>query len=189
MVLALPVITVLFQRGSFDAVASVETSHALMAFAVGLPAYVLVKVLTPSFFAREDTATPVKVAAIVMAINIALNFALVGELRHVGMALSTAIAAWCNVGLLAVLLARRGYFGIDTRLKTRGPRIVAAGIGMAGVLFLAQDWLWSSGLGLWKALSVVAILVVLGLVVFAVLAHIFGAARLDEMRAMMRKRA
>ncbi len=189
MVLALPVVTVLFQRGSFGADASRETAHALVAFAIGLPAYVLVKVLTPSFFAREDTATPVKVAAVVMAINVALNLALVAELRHVGMALSTAIAAWCNVGLLAIILAKRGFFVLDARLISRAPRIVAAGAVLALALYGLQGWLWTGGLGTWAGLGVVAVLVGSGLVVFSVTAHIIGAASLGEMRAMMRKRA
>jgi len=189
MVIALPVVSVLFRRGSFGADASVETAYALQAFAVGLPAYVLVKVLTPSFFAREDTATPVKVAVAVMAINVVLNLSLVGTMRHVGMALSTAVAAWCNVALLAIILFRRGFFSIDARLKARAPRIVIAGAAMAGALYPLQGWLWTPELGSWRGLGAVAVLVGSGLVVFSGAAHIIGAARFGEMRAMMRKRA
>ena len=187
--IALPVVTLLFQRGSFGAADSVETARALQAFALGLPAYVLVKVLTPAFFAREDTATPVRVAAVTMLINVLVNLALVSSLRHVGMALSTAIAAWCNVTILAIILHRRGYFKVDARLRQRAPRIIMAGAFMALVLYSAQTWIWVPGLTGLVQLVLVGGLVLLGLAVFAGAAHISGAARFGELRTMMRKRA
>ena len=187
--IALPVVSLLFQRGSFGAEASMETARALQAFALGLPAYVLVKVLTPAFFAREDTATPVRVAAVTMLINVLVNLALVSSLRHVGMALSTAIAAWCNVTILAIILHRRGYFKVDARLRQRAPRIIMAGAFMALVLYSAQTWIWVPGLTGLVQLVLVGGLVLLGLAVFAGAAHISGAARFGELRTMMRKRA
>ena len=189
MVLALPVVTLLFQRGAFGADASAATADALMAFAMGLPAYVLVKVLTPAFFAREDTATPVRVAVVTMGINVAVNLALVDTLHHVGMALSTALAAWCNVIILAVILRRRGYFRLDQRLRRKLPRILAAAVLMGAGLSFASQQFWHQDMGLWHQIAVVGGLVTAGLVLFAVSAHILGAAHLGELRAMMRKRA
>ena len=189
MVMALPVVTLLFQRGAFGPDASLATANALMAFALGLPAYVLVKVLTPAFFAREDTATPVRVAVATMAINVAVNLALVGSMQHVGMALSTALAAWANVAILAVILRRRGYFRVDARLRQRVPRMVAAALVMGLGLWLAGLQFWHSGMGTWHQITVVGAMVAVGLVLFAVSAHILGAAHLGDLRAMMRKRA
>ena len=83
----------------------------------GLPAYVLIKVLGPGFFAREDTVTPVKIAALCVAINLGLNLLLMGPLLHVGIALATAISAWINVGLLLLVLRRRGHLRLDARLR------------------------------------------------------------------------
>lgn len=188
MVLAEPVIRVLFQRGSFGAAETAATADALVAFAIGLPAYVLVKVLAPAFFAREDTRTPVKVAGATMALNVALNLALIGPLAHVGMALSTALAAWFNVVALAVILARRGFFSMDARLLSRGPRIVLAATAMAGALWAAKAWAWPWAVHTWQALAVVSALVTIGLVVFAMAAHVLGAARAGEVKAMMRRR-
>ncbi|NFV81717.1 murein biosynthesis integral membrane protein MurJ [Magnetospirillum aberrantis] len=188
MVLAEPVIRVLFQRGSFGAAETAATADALVAFAIGLPAYVLVKVLAPAFFAREDTRTPVKVAGATMALNVALNLALIGPLAHVGMALSTALAAWFNVVALAVILARRGFFSMDARLLSRGPRIVLAAAAMAGALWAAKAWAWPWAVHTWQALAVVSALVTIGLVVFAMAAHVLGAARAGEVKAMMRRR-
>ena len=188
MVLAEPVIRVLFQRGSFGAAETVATAHALVAFAIGLPAYVLVKVLTPSFFAREDTRTPVKVAAATMALNVVLNLALVGPLAHVGMALSTAIASWFNVVALGIILKGRGFFTMDKRLKARAPRIFAAATVMAAVLFAAKTYAWPLAVNTWAGLVIVALLVALGLAAFAVAAHLLGASHLAEVKAMVRRR-
>ncbi|MCR6629571.1 MAG: murein biosynthesis integral membrane protein MurJ [Magnetospirillum sp.] len=188
MVLAEPVIRVLFQRGSFGPAETAATASALVAFAVGLPAYVLVKVLTPAFFAREDTRTPVKVAGATMALNVALNLALVGPLAHVGMALSTALAAWFNVAALAVILRRRGFFAMDKRLRARAPRILAAAAAMAAALYAGRLWAWPQATHTLAALVIVAMLVAAGLLVFAIAAHVSGAARLAEIKAMMRRR-
>lgn len=188
MVLAEPVIRVLFQRGSFGPAETAATAGALVAFAIGLPAYVLVKVLVPAFFAREDTRTPVKVAGATMALNVALNLALVGPLSHVGMALSTALAAWFNVVALAVILRRRGFFAMDARLRAKAPRILAAAALMAAAVYGAKAWAWPWAAQSWQALLVVTALVALGLVAFAAFAHLLHAARLSEVKAMVRRR-
>ncbi|MDO8608453.1 MAG: murein biosynthesis integral membrane protein MurJ [Phaeospirillum sp.] len=188
MVIAAPVIRVLFERGSFGPAETAATASALVAFAIGLPAYVLVKVLTPAFFAREDTATPVRVAGATMLLNIVLNLALVGSLAHVGMALSTAIAAWFNVIVLAVLLKRRGFFAMDERLRAKAPRIVAACAVMAAALWGARQVLWPLAQGQLMAIAMLVALVTAGLVAFVVAAQLLDAARLSDIKAMMRRK-
>ena len=178
--IALPVVSVLYQRGSFDAADSLAVAAALKAFALGLPAYVLVKVLTPAFFARHDTRTPVRVAMATMAINVLLNLLLMGPLKHVGMALSTAIAAWVNVAALAWLLRRRGYFAVDARLRSRGPRILAASLLMAAAL-------WGADRVLPPAAWALAVLIPLGIAVYVAAVLALGAAHLGEVRAMLRR--
>ena len=187
MVIASPVIRVLFQRGSFGPAETAATASALVAFAIGLPAYVLVKVLTPAFFAREDTATPVRVAGATMVLNVVLNLALVHSLAHVGMALSTAIAAWFNVVVLAVLLHRRGFFAMDRRLLRKAPRILAACLVMAAVLGGARQLLWPLAQSQLLAVLLLMVLVTVGLVAFVVAAHVLDAARLSDLKAMMRR--
>ena len=88
-----------------------------MAYATGLPAFVLIKVLAPSFFARQDTATPVKIALVCVFINLVLNIVLMQIFSHVGIALATAISAWVNVFLLSICLRARRQFTVDTKLK------------------------------------------------------------------------
>ncbi len=176
--LAQPIATVLFERGAFTAADAYATATALQAFAVGLPAYVLVKVLSPGFFAREDTATPVRAAAAALGVNVALNLALMPLMGHVGIALATALGACVNGGTLFVLLRRRGWFVPDARLRRRLWRLLVATAGMSVVielLLMAQErmqasygWLsFSHGPAGAAALTVI---VVVAIVVFAVLA-------------------
>jgi putative peptidoglycan lipid II flippase len=187
MTIAHPVIAVLFERGSFVAADTDAVAAALVAFAAGLPAYVLIKVLTPGFFARQDTRTPVRVAMVCMAVNVVLNILLMGPLRHVGMALATAIAAWLNAGVLAWLLHRRGYFIIDRRLLGRAPRIVAASALMAAALWggnhLLAPWLDERAL---RIFALIALLTV-GVAAYGVAVFATGATRLSELKAMLRR--
>ncbi len=135
-----PIVAALFQRGAFGAAAAEASAAALVAYAFGLPAFVLVKVFAPGFFARGDTATPVKVGLLAVALNLALNLLFMGWLAHVGVALATSCAAWVNAGLLAWLLARRGIFIADRRSRRVLPRILAAsiimGIAVVGVMLV-----------------------------------------------------
>lgn len=140
MALSLPITQVLFERGAFGPDASIATAKALAAFSLGLPAFVLVKVLTPSFFAREDTMTPVKTASFAMLANIVIAVCLMPLLGFVGIALASAISAWLNVGLLYRLVRRNGWFKADRRLQFRWPRIVLAAFIMGGAAFGIGAW-------------------------------------------------
>ena len=110
----LPIIVVLFEHGEFQRPAAEATAAALAAFGLGLPSFVLVKVLQPAFFAREDTKTPFQITVVSVIANIVLGLVLFQVLRHVGLALATSLAMWLNTGLLILslrapqfLLARR----------------------------------------------------------------------------------
>jgi putative peptidoglycan lipid II flippase len=188
MCVGAPVVQVLFQRGAFGPAETQATAQALSAFAIGLPAFVLVKALVPAFFAREDTRTPVKVAGLAMILNVVLNLALVGPLAHVGMALATALASWVNAVILVLLLARRGLFTVDARLRRRAPRIVLAAALMAAALLGLHRLLWPLAEGQGLALLVLAALVAAGMLVFALAAQLTGAVRWAEVRPMMRRR-
>ena len=190
LVIAQPVITVLFARGAFDAIDAAATAGALSAFALGLPAYVLIKALAPGFFAREDTATPVKIAAAALVLNVAVALALMPWLAHVGIALATALSAWFNASLLALFLYRRGLLDPDKRLLERLVRIMLAAAIMAAGLWLGA-WLLD-GLLLRSDLPGVCALVVLvaaGVVIYGVSAQLLRATSLSEMRGMLRSTA
>jgi putative peptidoglycan lipid II flippase len=136
--LAQPILAVLFQRGAFGPTDTAATAAALTAYSAGLPAFVLVKVLAPAFFARHDTATPVKVAIGAVAANLCLTLILMQFLAHVGIALATTAAGWINALTLLVLLIRRGHFRLDGRARRNLPRVAAAALGMGVVLSLLQ---------------------------------------------------
>jgi len=187
--IARPIIVVLFERGAFDRLASEATVPALVAFALGLPAYVLVKVFQPAFFAREDTITPLRFAAASVAVNIGLSLALFPWLAHVGIALATAVAAWVNVALLALRLAGRGFWRADSRLLGRLLRILLAGALMGVGLWLGAVWLdpWLDA-GLGRKAAALLLLVFGGLGAFAVLALATGASSLAELKDLLRRR-
>jgi putative peptidoglycan lipid II flippase len=183
-----PIVSVLFERGAFDAEAARATAEALIAFSIGVPAYVLVKVLAPGFFAREDTATPVKIAALCVALNIGLSVALMGPLLHVGIALAQAISSWVNAILLAVFLRRGGHLAFDRRLKEKLPRVCLASAGMAAALFAGAAALAPMLDGGTAARgAALTVLVVGGLVVYGGLALAVRAAAIADLRVAMRR--
>jgi putative peptidoglycan lipid II flippase len=181
-----PIVQVLFQRGAFGVAEASATAAALAAYALGLPAYVLVKVLVPGFFARGDTATPVKIGFAAVGLNLALNLVLIGPLAHVGVALSTALAAWFNALALGVLLWRRGHLLPDRRLRRRLPRLLGATVLMAGVLWLGVPLLFPA-VGLWRY-GALALLVGAGLVAYFGAAWGLGALSLGELKQTLRRR-
>lgn len=184
-----PVISVLFQRGAFGAADVAATTGALAAFAVGLPAYVLIKALTPGFFARQDTKTPVKVAVLSMAANVAFAVVLMQFLAHVGIALATACSAWLNALLLSVILHRRGQLRFDARLKARTLRIALAALCMVAVLWAAERLLAPLFAGGSESrILALALLVGAGAAVYGGVAMVSGAARPGELGAAMRRR-
>jgi putative peptidoglycan lipid II flippase len=189
-ILPLPIISVLFERGAFGAAEAAATASALAAYAAGLPAYVLIKVLTPGFYAREDTRTPVKIAVVCVIANTAVALALMGPFAHVGIAFATAVSAWINVAALAVILKRRGHLVPDAALLKRTPRMILASLIMGGVLWwllpLLAGWLRDDLA--WRFAALLA-LVVAGMLVFAAAAMLTGAADRDEIRRLFRRAA
>src|SRR5512144_2703093 len=186
LVLSQPIIDVLFRRGAFGPAEVRQTAAALAAFALGLPALMLVKSLTPGFFAREDTKTPVKIAVLTAALNMGLAALLMLPLRHVGIALAASIANWANALLLAAVLHRRGFLRFDARFTKRVPRMVLATGGMAVALLaltgLLHEWLTGSFV---ERASALTVLIGGGLASFAALAHLLGAARLGELKTLL----
>src|SRR4029079_1986369 len=171
------IVTVLFERGAFTAADTPPPAYALAIFALGLPSFVMIKVVSPAFFAREDTATPMRYAVLSLTANtigsIALFFLFpsLGLMPHLGIALATTLGGWLNAGLLYVTLIRRGIFVPDARLRRALKLIVVAslmmGVAVWGTATALQEW--------FAAPSVVLRAGGLGLLVASGLA-VFGAA-------------
>ncbi len=132
-------ISTLFERGRFLSSDSIQAAKALRMFALGLPAFVLLKVLAPTFFAREDTRTPMIFASLSAVVNLILGAGLFFTVGFFGLALATSVAAWGNVICLAYVQRKQGHFIMDTRLVSRIPRIfMAAAVMGAALWWLAQ---------------------------------------------------
>ncbi len=132
LVMAEPIVRVLYDRGAFAANNSTPTVSAILAiFGLGLPAFVLIKAFTPGYFAREDTRTPMVFAAISVVVNVSTALALFPSIGAPGIAVASAAAGWVNAFLLLAVLVRRGQWGSDVPLLTRIPRLVAAAAVMA----------------------------------------------------------
>ena len=188
VICGVPIITGLFQHGQFDAGDAVRTGQALAAFSVGLPSYILVKVLTPGYYARHDTKTPMRYAMISIAVNLALNLALIMPLKHVGPPLATALASTVNVWMLYHTLKKRGHFEADRRLRRRVPRLAIAAIAMGVALYwiapAVTPYLTGS---IVRRLVGLAALVGSGGIVYALACLLTGAFVLDDLKLMMRR--
>jgi putative peptidoglycan lipid II flippase len=189
-VAALPIMATLFEGGKFGPAESARAAAALVAYAIGLPAFILVKALATGFYAREDTRTPLAIALASIALNIALNVVFLWgtDLQHVGVALASSLSGWLNTLLLGWVLIRRRHLIADTRLKSRSWRMLAAalamGIGLwlfvhyAGVVFAHP------GIMRWLAL---AALCFGGAAIYGVVGASLGIVRVSEMRALRRQ--
>ncbi|HET9149746.1 MAG TPA: murein biosynthesis integral membrane protein MurJ [Alphaproteobacteria bacterium] len=181
-----PIVAVLFVRGAFEEHAASATALALVAFAAGLPAQVLVKVLAPGFYAREDTKTPVKIAFVALFVNAAVAVTLMQVIAHVGIAAATSTAGWFNALSLWWMLSKRGHFAADARLKERLVRIVAATAAMSAALVVVERALGPAFAGgLLVRLSALGGLIAVGLASFGAAALAFGATRRAEVRALL----
>lgn len=184
-----PIVRGLFEYGRFTVEDARKCGWALSAFSIGLPSYVLVKVLTPGYYARGDTRTPVRYAMISIGINIVGNMVLIPLAGHVGPPLATALSSTVNVAMLYRTLVARGHFIADRQLKRRLPRLALAALAMGGVVLAFQHVLdpWLGGRAL-ERYAALAVLVGAGIAIYAVACFLTGAYRIADLKAQMRLR-
>jgi len=181
--LSVPILATLFQYDAFTPSDTAMVSLAMTAYALGLPAFLLIKIFAPGFFARQDTATPVRIAVISVVANLVFKALLVlpwmfwlgGHLAHVGLALTTVMAAWVNALLLGRTLRQRGAWQVEAGTRRFIGRITLAALIMAGLLLWVSPaadvwtgWVWFERLG------AVLGLIVLGVIVFVAAAAVLG---------------
>ncbi|WP_407279964.1 murein biosynthesis integral membrane protein MurJ [Aromatoleum evansii] len=130
--LAVPLLSTLFQHGAFTATDVQQTRLALVAYSVGLSGLILVKILAPGFYARQDIRTPVKIALITLVATQLMNLAFIVPLKHAGLALSIGLASLLNAALLFRGLRRRGVYRPQPRWGIFSLRLLAA-LGVLGV--------------------------------------------------------
>src|SRR5262249_21958438 len=174
---------VLFERGAFTAADTQATAAMLSALALGLPAYVMIKVLHPSYFAREDTKTPMIYAGVAMASTAILSFVLFLAVGFTGIAIASMLSGWINVGLLIATLKRRDGFRPDQTFRRRFAAICAASAVMGAVVFalvkLLDPWFAPTS-GLLAQGAALITLVGVGLLVYLGTADLLDAAKIKN---------
>jgi putative peptidoglycan lipid II flippase len=191
-----PIVQTLFQRGAFTMADVAPTAYALAIFALGLPAFVLIKVLSPAYFAREDTATPMRYATISLVANTLGSIALFfvfraqGLMPHLGIAVATTLGGWLNAGLLYRTLVRRGDLVTDARLKAALRAIVASSLVMGLVVWLLALYLapMFTAPGFLPRTLALGAVVGGGLAVYAMATLATGAVQIRQLRALLRRR-
>ena len=189
IILRTPMVQVLFQRGMFDSGSTEMTSDALWGYSIGLVGYAAVRIVAPGFFTLRDTRTPVVVGAISLVVNIVGCLVLMRYLGHAGIALANSLAAYVNLALLLWLLRRRvGPLGGRRLLVSVGRLLMAAAIMAWVVHGLAQAW-WPTGEAsfLWQA-TVLAGLIIVGVLTYTGAAAALRAHELSELRTMVTQR-
>jgi len=184
-----PLVTALFRGGQFTPEDAIVTGNTLAIIALGLPAYVLVKVLTPGFFAREDTKTPLRIAMWVLAANIALNFAFVPWLGLYGLALALALTAWLNCAMLYITLRRRGHFQISAHVASRVFRQLIAAAAMGVTLYAVNVFLGPmfNGATIERMIALSTLIGAGGIVYFG-LGWIIGAINRDDVLVLLKRK-
>ncbi len=183
-----PIIQTLYEHGQFTAGDTLATYSAMMAYAAGLPAFVLIKVLAPGFFANQDTKTPFIIASICVVVNLCLNLLLMQYYAHVGLAAATSIAGWLNAGLMALVLYRRSIWRPDAALLLHLPRMLLACAVMGVVLVGLYQLLGDTPAHLWGRVLALAALVVAGMLSYGVCVVAFKAVDRQQIRASLRRK-
>jgi putative peptidoglycan lipid II flippase len=159
----------MFARGAFSKADAAAAGATLAAYAVGLIPFVLIRSAVATFYARKDTATPVKAALVGVAVNVALKIALVGALAQVGLALATAVGAWVNLLLVIGFAVRAGYLDLDRALLRSTAKFVGSGVLLGAALWFAARFTAShfSQLSALRDEAALLLLIAVGTVVYA----------------------
>ncbi|MBO9445563.1 murein biosynthesis integral membrane protein MurJ [Ruegeria sp. R14_0] len=188
LIIPIPLVSVLFERGQFSAEDTAATALAVAVYGIGLPAFMLQKLLQPLFFAREDTRSPFRYAVVAMIVNAGLAFGLYPLVGWIAPAIAASVAGWAMVALLAIGARRFGEEArMDDRFKRRAWRIVAASAGMGVVLYAAMHLFgWAFQEPGWRYLALLILIVVAAVVYFA-LGHLLKAFELSEFKRALRR--
>ncbi len=180
--IAEPLIEIMFRRGEFSSNDVAATSATLAAYSFGLPAFVLIKIFAPGFFAKGDTSTPVKIAIISIIANIIISLSFIKWLGYIGLALGTSFGSIVNCSLLYYLLNKRGILKVEKKVIFQCIRILACSLIMSGLLYIQQKLLDSLllGHGLMLGASYIIILIFSGMLFFFISLRIAGGYRFKE---------
>ncbi len=185
------IITVLFQRGEFEAADSLAAGYVLMGYALGMPAYICVKVLSSAYWAKQDTVTPVKVSVIATAINIVLSLIFINFIGVAGISTATGIAGWVQFYLLRKRLSGNKAAEPDDRFRRNFPRIIVSALIMGGAVYLVTEIAgeYFSGMhGTLLQIMALAFLIITGITVYAAAVFSNGIMKPGEVRKIFKYR-
>lgn len=187
--LNLPLVALVYERGAFDRETAEITSNVLAGFAIGLPAFVLIKIFQPSYYAREDMRTPMWFSGANAVINIVLSLLLFPVYGVTGLAIATSIAGWTNAILLWGSLHFGNHFRISARTWMNLLLIVFSSLVMAGVLYAGDVWLAQSltDTGLLKRIFLIAALIAVSTTVYFAMVIVTGAMPRDQLKRLVRR--
>jgi putative peptidoglycan lipid II flippase len=187
-IIAEPLISVMFERGKFTSYETHATATALMAYSFGLPAFVMVKIFVPGFFANGDTKTPVIIAGMCLLLNVTLSLILIRFMGHTGLAIATSVSAWLNTGLLCAILIKRRLYYADKSLNKRLIKVVISSLLMGVLLYYMQQGLaqYLRADFTMKSLAVLA-LIITGMASYILIANLTGATKVADIRRLLKK--
>ncbi len=190
-VISEPLIDLMFARGQFSIDDVAATASALTAYAFGLPAFVLIKIFTPGFFANGDTKTPVKIAILSIIFNIIISLSLINQLQYLAMAIGTSLASILNASLLCYILSRRGLFKIEKKVLIQCGKILTAAILMSLILLVQQYQLHNHFMnhGFLREAIYVMILIFSGITAFFIFLRLLGGYNVKEIVATLKPKA
>ncbi|MEL6878685.1 MAG: lipid II flippase MurJ, partial [Pseudomonadota bacterium] len=189
-VCGVPFVTMIFEGGRFAIEDANQTGAVLTALVLGLPAYVLIKVLVPNFYARADTKTPVYTAFVALFVFVTYNILFLERFGVVGVAYASALGAWINVTILYVVLVIRGHYRASWQLFGRIARQLIAATAMGAALYYARDMLTDYyAAGIFERLFALAVLVGAAAIVYFTLAFLLGAIDRTRITKLTRKSA
>ncbi|MAZ76569.1 MAG: murein biosynthesis integral membrane protein MurJ [Micavibrio sp.] len=182
-------IQALFERGAFDVADTVVTAKVLMAYAIGLPAYIGVKVFSSVYWAKQDTVTPVKVSVVTTILNIIFSLILIQFIGVVGIALSTGLMGWLQFVLLRHFCRHDEAAQFDDKFKKSLFKIIVSCVLMGAALFVADRFVfnWAVGSEMTKAIHL-AWLVCLGLLVYSAGVLGTGALKLSDLKTYLKRK-
>lgn len=190
IVIGVTITDVLFVRKAFSAADGLQAGYALMAYSVGLPAYILSRVLSVVFFAEGDTVTPVKYAIICAVLNTVLALALIVPFQHVGIALATGLTAWVNLALLIQGTRKKGAVQLMEGSVKRGLIMLGAALVMGAAIFLVQHFVYPYFMDSGFAMKVAGLVLLIGVggVIYGILLSITGILTLSMVKELFPKR-
>ena len=193
IVLAEPIVSLLFQHGKFLPEDAVKTAYAVIAYSVGLPCYVMTKALMPNFFARGDTVTPVKYSAVVFMTNLVFILLLMHAYGHIGIACATTIAAFVSLLQYVIGLKKRGYWQFSRQLAGKICRIILVSFLTGAAVYgcrvmlndFSPDWVYGSK---WLLLFWLCGLGIFALAFFLISAKIFKVIDFGDILRLVRRK-